>query len=535
MKSKSLFKYIGAVLVLCGLLITPAPFTPTPSVKAVNTTVAADEFPADLPATPMPDLKGCSSDQEIYLKKAWRRSHSYTWRAHKLVEHIFSHNASQREDLWNADYVEGVTAVTSLRTWFGAYTAERAQKVREALEKARKRFEHKGEVVKGINTIRCGSPLAPQVDEHTDICPDKNPGADGPPGGYHAPVGTIVTCPPFWNGNANNNFIFPDQRLDYSARSLAHETFHWLSVDGKYVTDKHGGRKDKFYGQQESLALAKANPDWAIYNNDNYAWFVYHVGRSEPTYSAVWGPKDPGGVGGFFVDLSWEELIANWNKLAPNQYLNDVETYVKNGERKYMAVWRVGKGSGALWTSEWDDFAKKWNELKKTQDLIDVEVYKSGDKWMYLGIYKVKDPGVKGDGGLLVGLSWEELIAKWKAFTDVAYLVDVETYVAGGKRQFIGVWRAGKGNGDMIWTKGWTDFGATKKKLDPSEQLIDFEKFLTPDGKWNYLGVWHLGKGGAPIALSMPLSKLFQEREENKAKYTLLKVEDYSPLPTLIK
>ena len=536
MKMRNLFKLIVASIVLCGLLMNTEPFSTIPTVEAGNAAIVADQFPPDMPNTPFPELKGCSPNQEAYLKKAWRQAHYYTWRADKLMDYIISHDESQRDDLWNRDFVEGNTIVPSPRRWFGVYNRDRAIKVRDAIDKARKRFEQKGEIVKGIRTLRCGQPIAPAADQHTDVCPGSNIGAEGPPGGYHAPVGVIVTCPPFWD-TANNNFRFPDERLDLSARMLTHEIFHWLSVDGKYVTDLHGGlqAKDKYYGQTKSLSLAEDKPDWAIYNNDNYAWFINFVGRHEPSYSAVWGEKDAGGVGGFFADLSWSELVKRWTELTPNQYLSDVETYVRDGERKYMAVWRVGKGSGDLWASEWDAFGKKWNELKKTQDLVDIEIYKSGDKWMYLGVYKVKAAGAVGDGGLLIDLSWDDLVAKWKQFTDVAYLADVETYVEGGKRKFIGVWLAGKGNGALSWQKDHDDFVNLKKQLNPTQQLIDFEKFNSADGKWNYLGLWHVGKSGGPLHQRMTLAELFAKRNELKASHTLLKVEEYSALPARIK
>ena len=64
-----------------------------------------------------------------------------------------------------------------------------------------------------------------------------------------------------------------------------HEVFHWLSIDGKYVTDYHGdGAKglpdQKYYGDANALMLAEQKPAWAIYNNDNYARFARRVGVS---------------------------------------------------------------------------------------------------------------------------------------------------------------------------------------------------------------------------------------------------------------
>ena len=96
--------------------------------------------------------------------------------------------------------------------------------------------------------------------------------------------------------------------------------------------------------------------------------------------------------------------MERWKELGENQYLADVESYVVNGQRRYLAVWRVGKGNGALFASTWGEFTKKFAEWKETQDLIDVEAYKSGDTWMFLGVFRHKQEKT-GDGGLLAGLT----------------------------------------------------------------------------------------------------------------------------------
>src|SRR5688572_27242091 len=136
--------------------------------------------------------------------------------------------------------------------------------------------------------------------------------------------------------------------------------------------------------------------------------------RQEPAFAGFWSDKEPGGIGGLFHDLSWDGLVSRWKELAArNQYLADVEVYEVNGQPRYAAVWRVGRGNGALWASPWAEFAKKWTEWKTTQDLIDLEVYESDGKVMYLGVFRHKQ-GADGDGGLLAGLTWQDLVAKRK-------------------------------------------------------------------------------------------------------------------------
>ena len=71
-------------------------------------------------------------------------------------------------------------------------------------------------------------------------------------------------------------------------------------------------------------------------------------------FLGVWrdkpGPKRgaASGSGGLFAGITWEQLVAHWKELGEHQYLSDVETYVSNGKRLFVGVWRVGKGNGAL-------------------------------------------------------------------------------------------------------------------------------------------------------------------------------------------
>ena len=493
-------------------------------------------IPAGMPKTPLPDFKGCSSAQEAFLKDAWRQAHFYTWRTDRMLDRITSRSEDERAELWSQDHVAGSKTSPSPRTWFGAYNRDRAEKVRDAVGKALARFEKRGQVVKGIGTVRCGRPIAPAQDVNVDKCPSSNPGGSGAPSAYHFPVGTVVTCDAFWDrANGSDREV----ALDRSARTLVHEAFHWLSVDGKYVTDYHGdgvnGQPDqKYYGPDNALSLAEKKPSWAIYNNDNYALFASGVGAHEPTFSAVFVPKEGDGMGGFYLDMTWESLAEQWKKLGQHQYLADVETYVRDGQRRYTAVWRVGKGNGALWAGPWTEFAKNFAEWKKTQDLIDIEVYESGGTRVFLGVFRHKQ-GTTGDSGLLAGLTWQQLVDKRKEFADKAWLADVETYVDGGSRKFVGVWRVGKGVGALYWFPSKGDFDAKRKELSGTKQLVDYERFLTGDGKWNHLGVWRADAPSGALLRDLTMPELIEARKQRSASATLVDVEAYSALPSYAK
>jgi hypothetical protein len=229
--------------------------------------------------------------------------------------------------------------------------------------------------------------------------------------------------------------------------------------------------------------------------------------QPDPIFAGVWSQKDDQGIGGMFIDLSWEDLVSRRQQLGSNQYLADVEVYRHNGQFRYAAVWRVGPGNGALFVMAWEDFVKKWKDLGGTQDLIDLEVINTGGALKYLGVWRQK-PGPKkgalsGSGALFAGLTWDELVARRKELEKTQYLSEVETYVVDGKRLFAGIWRVGSGNGALYWKTDWQQFEDTKQSLNATQEMLDLEMFQTDDGKWNFVGVWRIsGKQAGPLHAS---------------------------------
>ena len=488
------------------------------------------------PSTRHPKLKGCSSSQGQWLRKAWRRAHYYTWRADKLTDHV--RHADDRKAAWNQDFAAGDNDSPSLRRWFGSYDSERMRYVDDAVEKGLGRFRDVGNVE--IKKLRCGSPRAPSADAHTDSCPSSNSG-NGPPSAYHAPVGTIVTCGTFWN-DANNPFLDFEERLDDSADTLIHETFHWLSVDAKYVVDYHadgaGGHKDKkYYGADAVDYLSRKKASWAIKNNDTYAFFALAAGRHERTWAGVWAAKEAApDTGALFFDMSWEKLVRKWEELASQgQYLADVESYLRSGDRRYAAVWRIGSRNGALYRQPWSDFESTFKRLRATQNLIDVETTGTGSDRRWVGVWRGKPTRQTKDGGLLVDLSWEQLLAERERVKSYAYLGDIETYVKSGQRRFAAVFSIGTGGDALRWSGTADDFNSTKKALDPTMQLVDYERFLTDDGKPNWLSVYRPAPaGGGGVKGGMSPSSLVQRWEDSWPTSTLIDLEESSALPAQI-
>lgn len=483
--------------------------------------------------TPWPDFTGCSSEQRDYLKQAWRRAHEYAWRADRMLQYIRKQGDSERRYLWDLDYRPEVQLSTSPRTFFGPYNGERFQNISDAVSKAVRRFENRGRALKGIKKIRCGQPVAPRPNEHIDVCPKAGTGG-GSPTAYHAIAGYIVTCPSFWD-IARDTALTSDQRLDSSAKTLVHEIFHWLSVDGKYIVDRHGGVDRK--GAGNVALLAKSHRNWAIRNNDNYTYFIRNVGQAQPTLSAVWtGKRNPGsGIGAFYVDMSWDGLVARRNQMLGTKYLTSVTTYVKDGERRYAAVWRAGPGGGALYSDmDWTTLKTHYQNLKATQHLIDVDVYKVGNGFRYTGVWRHKHPGEQGQGGLGYFRSWDQLMAWRASFGDNAHLRDLETFVVDSQRHYIAVALPSNGGGALYWYKDREVLDAKRASLEGSQELVDLERFLDGDGVWNYIGLWRPGPGDSGVSHDRSLDFLDKRFGELAGTLDLLKLDHFGPLPTRI-
>jgi hypothetical protein len=259
--------------------------------------------------------------------------------------------------------------------------------------------------------------------------------------------------------------------------------------------------------------------------------------QSDPIFAGVWSQKEGSGIGGMFIDQTWDQLVSHWKGMGSNQYLADVEVYRRNGQFRYAAVWRVGSGNGALYAAEWENFVKQWKELWGTQELIDIEVINTNGKLNFLGVWRQK-PGPKRGaatiaGALFAGITWEQLVAQWKELGEHQYLAEVETYVSDGKRLFAGLWRVGEGNGALYLMTDWQKFEDTKQSLNDTQEMIDFEMFQNDDGRWNFLGVWRVsGKQAGPLHASsidkkfrgMTANDFLERWDKLKQKNTLVDI-----------
>ena len=233
------------------LLTTPAP--------AAHTPVGNATFPGS--------NYRCSDGQKTFLKSAWQEAYSYTKRAEQMIDYIAAQpTEDDRRRLWEQDFRGYGSSADWLRTaspqrYFGAYDRERLGRVQSALDDARRRFEGKT-----MYLITCST-----------VCPKESSTS-----AHHAVKGRVVTCEVFWS-RARDKSLTAAEQLGQSAFTLAHEVFHhiFVKVDGVWaaVGDYHGdgvgGHTDqKYYGIENVTYLAREKANWAVRNNDSYAYFA---------------------------------------------------------------------------------------------------------------------------------------------------------------------------------------------------------------------------------------------------------------------
>jgi hypothetical protein len=129
------------------------------------------------------------------------------------------------------------------------------------------------------------------------------------------------------------------------------------------------------------------------------------------------------GVGALQLDLSWKTVFDRQGKYAAKgAYLADVETYVEGGARKFLALWLVGAGAGALANvSSAAAFTKILDDRRHSQQLIDYERYVEGGVVYQVGVWR---HAASGTG--YARKSWTALVEHTLKNAAGSTLIDIE-------------------------------------------------------------------------------------------------------------
>lgn len=218
--------------------------------------------------------------------------------------------------------------------------------------------------------------------------------------------------------------------------------------------------------------------------------------RAQKLYTGIWKQSNEGYY--LWGGVNWKDFNDKWDELAKkNLRLVNIKTYGSGSQRLFTGVWLAGNDAYALTPAglDWIAFNKFWaDNSKHGLRLINVETYVEGGILRFLGIFRAGN-----DAYALTpfGLDWAAFNKFWSdAAKQNLRLVNIESYLSGGKRCFLGVFRGGK-DGYVLSPYGmdWSAFVQYWNKQSPALRLIDVETFID-NGKRIYLGAWREGKGG---------------------------------------
>lgn len=160
---------------------------------------------------------------------------------------------------------------------------------------------------------------------------------------------------------------------------------------------------------------------------------------------------------------------------------------------RYSGVFRQATGGQALWVGDdWDGFTDTWRDLSNQgQRLVDLETYVIGGRRRFAGVFR---PGT-GKHALYAIDNWTTFTDTWKRLSGEGMrLIDFETWTQGSKRHYAGVFRAGSGKYALYAIEGWKPFTDKWRELtDDGLRLINFETWIQ-GGKRHYAGVFRAGR-----------------------------------------
>lgn len=217
-----------------------------------------------------------------------------------------------------------------------------------------------------------------------------------------------------------------------------------------------------------------------------------------PTYDALFLPGS--GTQTVAWGVSWDTLMTVWTLNGMlGRRMEDIETYVENGLRKYNAFFRPGSGD-VLWAGvSWQSLMQKRSELA-TQGirLYDFESYMEGGVRVYTGLF------TPASGGTMIAeADWDDFVE----FTATASswglrIVDFETYEVGTRQTYSAVYQPGTG-GQKLY-EGLT--GDAFADLVNDEHARGYYPIAAEthvvSGTRVWGGVFRPGTGGAAVELA---------------------------------
>lgn len=249
--------------------------------------------------------------------------------------------------------------------------------------------------------------------------------------------------------------------------------------------------------------------------------------NAQDFYSGVW--RKGNGSTYLWSGVTWADFNKKWSELAKqNLRLIDIETYESGGKRYFSGVWEGGSDGYALTPAglDWAAFNKFWSNNAKTLRLTDIETYTEGSKRYFLGVFR---QGTDGYALTPAGLNWAAFNKFWSDNSKTLRLIDIETYTEGSKRYFLGVFRQGS-DGYVLSPYGmdWSQFSKYwEDRAKDNLRLIDIESYVE-GGKRIFLGVWRQGSDAYALWHGTDWQSLTSKwAEYNGSNMQLIDLETY--------
>lgn len=162
-------------------------------------------------------------------------------------------------------------------------------------------------------------------------------------------------------------------------------------------------------------------------------------------------------------------------------------------DRQYVGVWREASHIELrVKLAGWEAFEETWQDLSNDRfRLVEIDTFVENGQRQFLGLFE------RGDGAYALwnAPTWIEFVSTAGIQAQQGLeLVDFATFEDGGQRRFLGAWRQGAGK-QFLWSiTGWSAF--TQKwaeLLQEGMQLVDLETFDIGHGLRQYVGVWRGG------------------------------------------
>lgn len=189
--------------------------------------------------------------------------------------------------------------------------------------------------------------------------------------------------------------------------------------------------------------------------------------------------------------VNYRSFLETDQKLKKKQFrLHDIEVKRIGGELRYYAVWHSGRDSCMVRTLSWSALETVFNNSNMV--LIDIETYLEGQERKFLGVWRQRNLSQR----LVPPCNQQKFMREWERLEKEGYrLIDIETYVDGGERKYVGVYHAGT-QASRLWLDDvdWNAFRTIRKGLqDQGFRLIDFEVYRNAKGQKRFIGVWLTG------------------------------------------